>query len=563
MKYSEFVEVYEELAGTTKRLEKTEILRKFLKKLEKEGKAEYLYLLLGRVVPDYDAREMGISDQLVLKAIESAYGISHEKVMGKFREIGDYGDIAEFFAKQRKQKALFSKALTVDKVFDNLKKVMVVEGKGAVEKKLGLISELLGQASDKEAKYIVRTLLSDLKIGIAAPTIVDALASAYFDGKAEMGDKIQGTYDLVNDFAVVFEACIAGEKELDKIGLKPGRPLNVMLAVKVSSIDEAFEVCGKPAAIEQKYDGFRMLISKDGKDIKLFTRRLEDVTHQFPDVVAAVRENVKGESFILDSEVVGYDKKSGKYRPFEAISQRIKRKYDIDKLIGELPVEVNVFDCIYHNGKSMINEGFLERRKIVEKIVREKKLVIRPAVQIITDKEDEAMKFYEDALKVGEEGVMVKKIDAPYKQGRRVGYMVKLKPEIRDLDFVIVGAEYGTGKRGGLLTSYILACRDRGELLEVGKVASGLKEKEEEGFSYEQMTKLLKPLIEEKKGDYVKVKPEVVVSVTYQNIQESPSYASGYALRFPRITHYRPDRSVKDITSFDELKKEVKKGQRK
>ncbi|MEM4271481.1 MAG: ATP-dependent DNA ligase [Candidatus Pacearchaeota archaeon] len=578
MLYSEFVEVYEALAGTTKRLEKISIIAEFLKKLKKKGKSEWSYLLLGRVVPDYDSREIGISRQLAIKAISHSFGVKEDEIEKRLRKIGDLGEVAEEFSSKRKQKALFAKKLSVEKVFDSLRKIMVVEGKGAIEKKMNLISELLGNASSVEAKYIIRTLISDLRIGVSAPTIVDALALAFLSGVENASEKIQAAYDLANDFAIVLDAAASGVKEIEKINVIPGKPLNVMLAVKVSDIKEAFEVCGRPAALEQKYDGFRMVISKKGKEILLFTRRLENVTNQFPDVVSAVRENVKGESFILDSEVVGYDSKTKKYKPFEAISQRIKRKYDIEKLVKALPVEVNVFDAIYYNGESLIDKPFFERRKVVEKIVNEKKWVIRPAVQIITDNEEEAMKFYEEALEVGEEGIMIKNLNAPYKQGRRVGYMVKLKPVLNDFDLAIVGAEYGTGKRGGWLTSYILACRDEktGKLLEVGKVSSGLKElrsseeisgrtkvpkgeKYYEGTTYEEMTKILKPLIIGEKGKVVKVKPKIVVSVNYQNIQESPSYDSGYALRFPRITAYRPDRKVDDINTLAEIKAAAKK----
>jgi DNA ligase-1 len=563
MQYSELVNVYEALAGTSKRLEKTSILADFLKKLKKED-PKIIYLLAGRVVPDYDTRELGISEQLTIKAIAHSFGIKEEKVSERFKKIGDLGEIAQEFSEKRKQSGLFSSKLTVEKVFENLHKAMEIEGKGAVDRKMSFIAELLTNASGLEAKYLVRTLLSDLRIGIAAPTIVEAIASTFFEDKDEIVDEIQSAYDLSNDFALIFSAAEKGLKEIEKISLEPGRPINVMLAPKVTNIDEAFEICGRPAAIEEKYDGFRTLISKDknGK-IELFTRRLENVTAQFPDVVAAVAKQVRGNSFILDSEVVGYNPKTKKYTPFEAISQRIKRKYDIDKIIKELPVEIDVFDCLYHDGKSMINLPFKERRKMVERIVVEKELVIRPAVQIVTDDDEKAMGFYEHALKIGEEGIMMKKLDAPYKQGRRVGYMVKMKPEVNDLDLVIVGAEHGTGKRGGLLTSYIVACRnDKGELLEIGKVSSGLKEKEEEGFTFEQMTKLLNELKIEEKDGIVKVKPKIVVMVTYQNIQESPSYSSGYALRFPRITRYRPDRSVKDIDLLEDIKKEVKKGRK-
>ncbi|MCU0642561.1 MAG: ATP-dependent DNA ligase, partial [archaeon] len=281
-----------------------------------------------------------------------------------------------------------------------------------------------------------------------------------------------------------------------------------------------------------------------------------------PDVVEAIKNGVVGESFILDSEIVGYDSKKGKYKPFEAISQRIKRKYDIEKLIKELPVEINVFDVLYYDGKSYLDSPFNERRKIVEKIIKEKEWVIKPSEFIVTSDEEKAEKFYQKALGVGEEGVMIKTLNAPYKQGRRVGYMAKLKPVLNDFDLVIVGAEYGTGKRGGWLTSYILACRDGDELKEVGKVSSGLKEKEEEGTTYAEMTSILKPLIIEEMPGMVKIKPKVVVSVNYQNIQESPSYSSGYALRFPRITNYRPDRRISDINTLEDVKKAAKKGKR-
>ena len=344
----------------------------------------------------------------------------------------------------------------------------------------------------------------------------------------------------------------------------PGKPLNVMLAVKVLSIEEAFEVCGKPAALEQKYDGFRVLISKQKSgEIKLFTRKLEDVTKQFPDVVERIKENVTGESFILDSEVVGYNKATKKYLPFESMSQRIKRKYEIERLVEELPVEINVFDCLSYEGKDLIKEPFNERRKIVEKIIKEEPFKIRPAVQIVTDNEEEAEKFFQEALELGEEGIMIKRLDAPYRQGRRVGYMCKLKPEANDMDLVIVGAEYGTGKRSGALTSFFLACRNGEDLLEVGRVSSGLKEKKEEGLTYDALTKILLPFVESEENNIVKLSPNVVLMVTYQNIQPSPSYSSGFALRFPRIIRYRPDKSWKDIAQLDEIKEEVEKGRAK
>jgi len=284
---------------------------------------------------------------------------------------------------------------------------------------------------------------------------------------------------------------------------------------------------------------------------------LDNVTKQFPDVVKVVKEKIKAKSFILDSEVVGYNASTKKYEPFEAVSQRIRRKYDIESMMDKLPVEINVFDIIYLDGKSVGESSLEKRRKLLERIVKPEKLKIRLSKQFVSGDEKKIEKFYEDALDIGEEGVMMKNLNAPYKSGRRVGYMVKMKPDAKDLDLVIVGAEYGTGKRAGGLTSFILACKSGEEFLEVGKVSSGLKEKEEMGTTYREMDKLLQPLIIKEGKNSVEVKPKVVVSVTYQNIQKSSKYSSGIALRFPRITHYRPERGIYDIASLKDIQKNL------
>ena len=560
MKYSEFVEVYERLSKTTKRLEKTDILSEFLKKLSKDDDEEWVYLIRGKVLPDYDSREFGVSGQLIMKVISKASGVSLDAIGQKFNKLGDLGEVAEELMKNRKQAPLYSKKLTVDKVFDNLRKLFDLEGKGSVDKKTSLIAELLTNSNGTEAKWIVRTVLGDLRIGVADSTLRDSLAEAFdSDNKKELAHKIEDVYDLNNDFGEIFRALKKGKKELDKISLSPGKALNVMLPVKVTEISEAFRICGKPAALEHKYDGFRVVITKKDDEIKLFTRRLEEVTNQFPDVIEVVRKNIKGKDFIVDSEVVGYDPITKKYKPFEAISQRIRRKYHIDDLIKKLPVEINAFDVIYLDGKSLVEKTFKERRKILEKIIKISNFKIRTSTQIVTDSEEKAMEFYHKALDLGEEGIMIKKLDSVYKPGRYIGHMVKMKPEAKDLDLVITSAEYGTGKRAGWLTSYIVACHKEGKYLNVGKVASGLKEKESEnGTTYSEMTELLKPLIISEKGNRVKVKPKIVVSVTYQNIQKSPTYSSGFAMRFPRITHYRPDRNIKDIASLKDIEKETK-----
>jgi len=561
MLYSEIVELYEKIGSTTKKLEKTKIIASFLPKLN--GYEEYLYLLKGRVFADYDSREFGISTQLVIKAISQTSGFSIEEVVLNFKKSGDLGNVSVELLKLKKQNSLFSKELTVKHVFDSLRKISSIVGVDSVSRKLEIIFDLLIESNAREACYIIRTLLGDLRIGVADAILLSSIGEAFFPNNKQMLENIQRVYDLVTDFAQVLTFAFKGEDAFEHVSLIPGRPMNVMLATKVQDVNEAFEVCGKPAAFEHKYDGFRVIVSSENKKINLFTRRLENVTLQFPDIVESVSNYVDAKSFIIDAEAVGFDSKKEKYLPFESISQRIKRKHGINELSIKLPVELKVFDLVYLNGENKIELPFIERRKILEKIIKNIPWKISVSTQIITDSEKEVEKFYKDALRIGEEGIMVKNLKSSYISGRYVGNMAKLKPNVADLDLVIVGGEYGTGKRSGGITSFIVACKHEDKFLELGKVSSGLKEKESEGTTYQEINSLLQPLIISENNDGVMVKPKVIVSVTYQNIQPSSNYSSGYALRFPRITHYRPERGIHDIASLEDIKIEFNKNSKK
>jgi len=557
MRYKTLAQLYEELSSTTKRLEKTKILSKFLRYLP-ESDRDVMYLLLGDIYPEYDERRIGISNQLAIKAISKSTGTETKKIIQEWKLIGDLGKVAEKLTLHKKQSTLQSHILTTEKVLANLRKLPELEGKGTVNKKLSFITELLTSASPIEALYIVRTLIGDLRIGTKESTIRESLASAFFNGEKESAKKIQTAIDQSNDLAIVFETARKGKiKELGKISLEIGKPIKAMLAQKVKTIKDGFKALGKPCAIEYKYDGFRLIIHKKEKKIILFTRSLENVTKQFPEVVEYILKYVKGKSFILDSEAVGFDRKTKKYTTFQFISQRIRRKYNIEKLQKEMPVEINVFDIIYYNGKSMLEEPFEKRTALIKKIICNNPYKIIYAKQIITSNDRKAEKFYKKALKDNQEGVMMKNLKSKYRPGSRVGHMLKIKPEERDLDLVITGAEYGTGKRGGWLSSFILSCKNKNKFLEIGKVGTGIKEKNSQGISFEELTKKIKPLIIEEKGKKVKIKPKIIVSVTYQEIQKSPNYNSGFALRFPRFTALREDKPISEITTLDEIKKDI------
>lgn len=571
MQYSKLVEVYVRLEATTKRLEHTHIISEFLKEINVDDLGTTILLLEGRVFPRWDEREIGMASKMVLKAINVASGESKERINSEWKKTGDLGTVSHNLIKKKKQHTLGSHELTVKKILKNLRQITTIEGMGSVDKKIQLVAELLTSAKPDEAKYIVRTILNDMRIGVGEGSIRDAIVWTFFGKELKVNytaqdnnidiedrekykeyvDAVQRAYDITNDFAPVAEAAKKhGLKGLKELEMSIGVPLKVMLALKVDDIDEGFERCGKPAEFEFKYDGMRMQIHKDGNEVKIFTRRLEDVTNQFPEVVDCVKKYVNEKKVILDSEAVGYNKKTGKYLPFQSISQRIRRKYDIKKLSEELPVEVNVFDIINYKGKSVVNKPFEERKKMVKSIINNVPKKIKVAKSIVTENKKEVEDFYKDAIDSGNEGLMIKKLDAPYKPGARVGFMCKLKETKENLDLVLVKAEWGEGKRSKWLSSYTLACRDGGNFLEIGKASTGLKEKREGGLSFAQMTDLLNPLIKKEEGKEVILNPKIVIEVAYEEIQKSPTYSSGFALRFPRIIQLREDRSPEDVSTL-------------
>tara|TARA_Y100000310_G_C20529408_1_gene737677 strand:- start:100 stop:1113 length:1014 start_codon:yes stop_codon:yes gene_type:complete len=326
-----------------------------------------------------------------------------------------------------------------------------------------------------------------------------------------------------------------------------------MEAVKEPDVETAFKDIGETVLIERKYDGYKIQIHKKGDKVWLFTRRQEDVTSAFPEIVEAAKKGLKAKSCIVEGECVAYDPKTKKSLPFQNVSKRIKRKYDIEKTRKEIPVEIILFDVMYLDGQGKIGLTILERREILEKIVKPTKSVLTLSEQLKTDDPKKVEEFYEKSLNEGYEGIMIKNPGAFYRPGRYVGFQYKLKPTLEHLDLVIIGAEWGTGKRSGWLSSYLLACRDGDSYLACGKIGTGIKEKESEDVTFSQMTKLLKKHVISEKGRVVKIKPSIVVEVAYEEIQKSTNYEAGYALRFPRVVRIRDDKKALDANSLSEL----------
>lgn len=554
MKYLALAQTYEQLAATSKRLEKTDILTTLLRQTPTEDLPQITLLIQGKVFPAHDERKIGIAAKLVLKALNLATGTSSEQLTKLHRKLGDIGDVAKEVTKTKQQQSLFSQELTVKKVFDNIQKLTTIQGSGSVDTKLKTIAELLTSAKPLEAKFIARTLLEDLRVGVGDGTLRDAIANAYLEGQTQ---PIQKALDLTNDFGQVARAAKIGIKELQKIKLTAQTPIKVMLFQKAKGFEDALETVGIPCAVEYKYDGFRVQLHKKGDQINLYTRRLEEVTKQFPDVIKAA-EAIKAKDCIIDAEIIGI-KSDGTYVPFQQISQRIRRKHGIEELVKKLPVVIRAFDIMEVDGTNLLETPFQERRKQLEKILPKTKS-FHPAEQILTSSAEDAATFYQEALDKGNEGVMVKKLDAPYKPGSRVGYGVKIKPTMETLDLAIIGAEWGEGKRSQWLSSFSLACEDNGNFLAIGKVGTGFKEKDEEGLSFNQLTNLLKPLITKETGKTVEVKPKIILEIEYEEIQSSPSYESGYALRFPRVIRLREDKDeVSKLDLVEQLYDEQKK----
>lgn len=569
MHYSSLAQLYSSLEATSKRLEKTYLISEFLKEVPKKELSKVVQLLQGRVFPPWDSRNLGFSSALAVKAIAHAAGESETSIKQRWKQLGDLGKVAAQ-AKGR-QSMLLQEELTAEEVYTQLQKLASLEGKGSQDQKIKLVGHLLTRAKGEEARFLLRTVLEELRVGVADGTLRDAIAWAYlqpeFTYNPETNDlvienretydkviqKVQRAYDRANDFGIV--AVAAADNTLESIHLELGKPLRVMLAQREADVASGMERVGLPAALEYKYDGFRMVIHKDKDTVTLFTRRLENVTTQFPDVVSAVKEGVAAETAILEGEAVGYNKVTKKYTAFQEISQRIRRKYDIEELQEKLPVELIVFDLLYIGTEELLETPFKERRQKLETIVKSIPLQITLSAYVETSDAVKGEKFYQDSLAAGNEGIMCKSLDGKYQPGSRVGHMVKVKSVLDTMDLVIVAAEWGEGKRSGWLTSFTLACQGDEDYVTIGRVGTGLKELEQEGgVTFKAITERLQPDILSETGRDVVVHPRIVVEVAFEEIQQSPSYSSGYALRFPRILQIREDRGVEDITSLEEVR---------
>jgi len=573
MKYSLMADAYEKIESTTKRLEMTDYLVEFLKKTPKTVIDKVAYLTQGKLYPDFVGVEIGVAEKLAIRAVAKAVGISESTIENDMKKTGDLGTTAEKFLEKRKQQTFFQQPLTVEKAYNTLDKMARATGQGSMDQKINQLAGLLTDATPKEAKYLIRTVTGNLRLGIADMTVLDALAIAYGGGK-ETREEIERAYNISSDLGRVAKTVAEkGIEGIRKFGVNIGEPIRPMLAERLGSPQEILEKLGGRCIAEYKYDGERVQAHRDNSKVTLYSRRLEDITEQYPDAVDLIKQHVKAKKAIIEAEIVAMDPDTGEMRPFQELMHR-RRKYGIKQAMHEYPVSLFAFDALMTEGKDLTQTPYEQRHKTLEKMI-EKSDRVQPAQYLITDDPEELEKFFEKAVESGCEGVVCKSIteDSVYQAGARgwlwIKYKRDYKSEMTDaVDLVIVGALYGRGKRAGTYGALLLAAYDpeEDEFETVTKCGTG--------FTDEDLAKLPKTLEKHKLAHKsprvnstleadVWFEPKVVIEVIGAEITLSPIHTAamdkirkgaGLAIRFPRFTgNYRLDKAAEDATTTSEI----------
>jgi DNA ligase 1 len=575
LNYAEIADAYEKIEATTKRLEMTALLVALLKATSKNLLDKVVYLTQGKLYPDFEGVEIGVAEKLAIRALALASGRKETEIEEDLKKSGDIGETAQNFLAKKRQSTLFGaqKALTVQKVYETLDQMANKSGSGAVDTKMNLLCGLLADASPKEAKYVLRTVTSNLRLGIADMTVLDALAIAYGGGK-EARELIERAYNISSDLGrvanVAAEKGIEGIKEYQVSVFEPIRP---MLAERLASPEEILDKLGGKCVAEYKYDGERIQLHKKGNEVVLFSRRLEKISDQYPDAIDLVKKKVSAKEAILEGECVAMDLETGEMRPFQELMHR-RRKYGIEEAITQYPVSLFMFDALYVDGKDYTQEPYQTRRKALEKaMAKSDRLTLAKQTLVRNPKELET--FFEEAIEDGCEGLMCKSVgkDSIYQAGARgwlwIKYKRDYKSEMTDtVDLVVVGAFHGRGKRAGAYGALLLASYNKkADTFEtVTKCGTGFTDKDlayfPELLSKHQVPRKHSRVQSTLEAD-IWFEPSVVLEVLGAEITLSPIHTcamdsirrgSGLAIRFPRFTgKYRTDKAPEDATSSAEV----------
>lgn len=544
MQYQELVNIYSELESTTKRLEKTEIIANFLKKLDGETLSEVGLMILGRVFPSWSDKEIGIGNKLLMRAVAEAIGTSPEKVEDSVRDEGDIGLACVKLFKSKKQTTFFSKPLTINFVFNSLRKLANISGAKSTNRKIAILLELLSQSTPTEAKYLTRTVVEELRIGVGEGIIRDAIAQA-FDIDKEVVERAQM---LTNDLGVVsLVAMEEGSEGLKKLNLNPGKPVKPMLAQLSPPLNEIINEMGL-AICETKYDGIRLQIHRNEDEITIFTRRLENITNALPEIVDMLDEHLPHENYIVEGEVIAIQ--DGKPLSFQNVLHRVRRKHDIDKAIENVPLKLFLFDLLFYK-VPMLDEPLIERRKKLTEIVdtTPDNLNLSNMVYGTPETIPEIEELFELSINQHHEGIMIKDANEPYIPGLRGKKMLKWKAEPETLDMIVLGGTHGIGKRANFIGSYLVGLKgENDEFKTVAYVATGLDD-----ATLEYLTGKMEEYKLTETGRDITVEPKIVLEIAFSEIVKSPEYETGYSLRFPVVKNIRKDKGPGDVDTVERL----------
>lgn len=544
MQYQELVNIYSELESTTKRLEKTEIIANFLKKLDGETLSEVGLMILGRVFPSWSDKEIGIGNKLLMRAVAEAIGTSPEKVEDAVRDEGDIGLACVELFKSKKQTTFFSKPLTINFVFNSLRKLANISGAKSTNRKIAILLELLSQSTPTEAKYLTRTVVEELRIGVGEGIIRDAIAQA-FDIDKEVVERAQM---LTNDLGVVsLVAMEEGSEGLKKLNLNPGKPVKPMLAQLSPPLNEIINEMGL-AICETKYDGIRLQIHRNEDKITIFTRRLENITNALPEIVDMLDEHLPHENYIVEGEVIAIQ--DGKPLSFQNVLHRVRRKHDIDKAIENVPLKLFLFDLLFYK-VPMLDEPLIERRKKLTEIVdtTPDNLNLSNMVYGTPETIPEIEELFELSINQHHEGIMIKDANEPYIPGLRGKKMLKWKAEPETLDMIVLGGTHGIGKRANFIGSYLVGLKgENDEFKTVAYVATGLDD-----ATLEYLTGKMEEYKLTETGRDITVEPKIVLEIAFSEIVKSPEYETGYSLRFPVVKNIRKDKGPGDVDTVERL----------
>lgn len=572
MDFSVIVKILDEMEQTTSRLELTNYLVTLFKNTPSQLIDKVIYLIQGKIRPDYEGIEMGIAEKMIIRIILQISNISSDEVYHKYRELGDLGSVAETILKYKVQKTLFNEKVTIEGIYLIFDKISKTTGKGSQDIKLRLLASLFNDSSPEECKYIIRFALGTLRLGIADNTIMDALALAYTNDKKNR-KILESAYNVSSDLGRVSKILAGnGIEAVSAIKIELFIPIRPMLAERVQTSKEALDKVSGKGAVEFKLDGERVQIHRKDKKIQIFSRSLENITHYYPDVAEASM-TIPLRNFIIEAEVVAINKYTEDFLPFQELMHR-RRKYDIAKNVENYPVSVNVFDILWASGGDKTILPYLERRALLEDVITNSVDARLTLIQqkVVTSVE-QLERFMAKSIGYGCEGLMVKQTDSPYRAGARGFAWIKIKREYRSelvdsLDLVIIGGSYGRGRRVGTYGALLLAVYDKNENVfkSVCKVGSGFRD--------EALAELFKELGKYKLPKrharvYSKLEmdtwfiPTIVIEIIASEITLSPEYDAGMgsirkgfglSLRFPKFTNkIRIDKNPQDITDESEL----------